>query len=165
MNHSHGTKNDNSSKPGKNKKTGVKIFSAAYRILALSINLVAGGLLLAAAYSDLIPPDRFAPALFFTLAYPLFFFLEVSLLLLQLFIRPRKYALLPVIFLLLSFGSARNYFPVHISWRSPKEGITLLTYNIQSFGQAASTSGGKSNTILDLLRNSEADHITIDVAG
>ena len=69
MNHSHGTKNDNSSKPGKNKKTGVKIFSAAYRILALSINLVAGGLLLAAAYSDLIPPDRFAPALFFTLAY------------------------------------------------------------------------------------------------
>ena len=161
MNHSHGTKNDNSSKPGKNKKTGVKIFSAAYRILALSINLVAGGLLLAAAYSDLLPPHRFAPAPFFTLAYPLFFFLEVSLLLLQLFIRPRKYALLPVIFLLLSFGSARNYFPVHINWRSPKEGITLLTYNIQSFGQAASTSGGKSNTILDLLRDSEADIICL----
>lgn len=159
MNHSHATKNDSSSKPGRNKRSGRKFFSAAYRILALTINLVAGGLLLVAAYSDLIPPDRFIPALFLTLAYPIFFFLEVLLFVLQLFIRPRKYALLPVLFLALSFGSAHNYFPTHIGRSDSEGGITLLTYNVQSFGQSTATNGGKSNTILDLLRDSGADII------
>ena len=136
-------------------------FSKTYRILALAINLVAGGLLLISAYSYLFPPDRFLFPLFFTLAFPAFFFVE-CLLLLQVFIRPRKYVLFPLAFLLLSFHAVQNYFPMHFGGKDNGEKkIVLLTYNIQSFGQARATNGGKSNTLLDLLRDSGADIICL----
>lgn len=139
----------------------MNFFTKTYRILALAINLVAGGLLLVSAYSYLVPPDKFLLPLFFSLAFPFFFFIE-CVLLLQVFIRPRKYALIPLVFLLLSFHSVQNYFPLHFGGKDNGEKkIVLLTYNIRGFGQARSTDGGKSNTLLDLLRDSGADIICL----
>ena len=112
-------------------------------------------------YSYLIPPDRFSLPYFFTLAFPVFFFIEI-LLLLQIFIRPRKYVLLPIAFLLLSFQAVQNYLPIHFEGKDNKTGkISLLSYNIRSFVQSKPTDNGKSNTVLDLLRNSGADIICL----
>ena len=139
----------------------MNFLAKTYQLLALTINFIAGGLLLISAYSYLIPPDRFSLPYFFTLAFPVFFFIEI-LLLLQIFIRPRKYVLLPIAFLLLSFQAVQNYFPTHFKGKDNKMGkISLLSYNIRSFVQSKPTDNGKSNTVLDLLRNSGADIICL----
>ena len=67
----------------------MNFFTKTYRILALAINLVAGGLLLVSAYSYLVPPDKFLLPLFFSLAFPIFFFIE-CVLLLQVFYMATK---------------------------------------------------------------------------
>lgn len=139
----------------------MNFLAKTYQLLALTINFIAEGLLLISAYSYLIPPDRFSLPYFFTLAFPVFFFIEI-LLLLQIFIRPRKYVLLPIAFLLLSFQAVQNYFPIHFEGKDNKTGkISLLSYNIRSFVQSKPTDNGKSNTVLDLLRNSGADIICL----
>ena len=139
----------------------MNFLAKTYQLLALTVNFIAGGLLLISAYSYLIPPDRFSLPYFFTLAFPVFFFIEI-LLLLQIFIRPRKYVLLPIAFLLLSFQAVQNYFPIHFEGKDNKTGkISLLSYNIRSFVQSKPTDNGKSNTVLNLLRNSGADIICL----
>ena len=117
----------------------MNFLAKTYQLLALTVNFIAGGLLLISVYSYLIPPDRFSLPYFFTLAFPVFFFIEI-LLLLQIFIRPRKYVLLPIAFLLLSFQAVQNYFPIHFEGKDNKTGkISLLSYNIRSFVQSKPT--------------------------
>ena len=51
----------------------MNFLAKTYQLLALTVNFIAGGLLLISAYSYLIPPDRFSLPYFFTLAFPVFF--------------------------------------------------------------------------------------------
>ncbi len=140
----------------------MNFFIGTYRLLALTINLVIGGCLLVASYSYLIPPDRLSLPHLFTLAFPCFFFIEVFLLL-QIFLRPRKFVLLPLLFLLLSAKSIQNYFPIHFTYPKKETGntIQIISYNIQRFASSESTHKGKSNTVLDLLCESNADIICL----
>lgn len=48
----------------------MNFLAKTYQLLALTVNFIAGGLLLISAYSYLIPPDRFSLPYFFTLAFP-----------------------------------------------------------------------------------------------
>ena len=50
----------------------MNFLAKTYQLLALTVNFIAGGLLLISAYSYLIPPDRFSLPYFFTLAFPVF---------------------------------------------------------------------------------------------
>lgn len=121
-------------------------------------------MLLVAAYSGLIPPDKWRLPLFFALAFPVFFYIESLLLLMHLFLRPRKMIWLPVLFLLLAYPACRNYFPLH-GKRSDngKPTLTILTYNVYLFRQAQNID--KDNSILRLLQECDADIVCLQEYG
>lgn len=138
----------------------MNFLTKTYRILLLGVHGVAGALLLFSAYAYLIPPDRWSLPLFFALSFPVFFFVEWGLVLLHLFLPPRKYIVLPILFLLLVFPAARNYFPIHTSGTDNGEPeLTIVSYNVLQFERAREIT--KANPILRLLQESGADIVCI----
>ena len=51
----------------------MNFLAKTYQLLALTVNFIAGGLLLISVYSYLIPPDRFSLPYFFTVPRILFY--------------------------------------------------------------------------------------------
>lgn len=129
-----------------------------YRLFSITINIVAGCLLLFSAYSHLIPPTAWKLPIYFALAFPVILFIVVLLTVIQLFIRPRKYALIPIVFLLICAPTIRTYFPIGgVYSHNDKTTFTVMSYNIMAFREAEKTKNGTSNTLLDLINQCGAD--------
>ena len=74
----------------------------------------------------------------------------------------RRYALFPVLVLLLCWGSIRTYFPINLfSDDAPEDAVKILSYNTRAFGLKARHTKEKSNDVLAYLQNCDADIICL----
>ncbi len=133
-----------------------------YRLFAITAHIVVGCLLLISSYSYLIPPSAWKLPIFMALAFPVFFYITITLAIGQLIVRPRKYALIPLVFIIICSPAINNYFPIHISGKdngNPK--ITIMSYNIMMFGETEKTKNGTSNNLLDWINQYGADIVCL----
>lgn len=74
----------------------------------------------------------------------------------------RRYALFPVLVLLLCWGSIRTYFPINLfSDDAPEDAVKILSYNTRAFGLKARHTKEKSNDVLAYLQSCDADIICL----
>lgn len=134
--------------------------------VAAIIALVVALLLLVSSYSYLISPFRSVIFSFLGLAYPIFFVLNILLLLLFLFIK-KKLALIPIAAMLLSWGSITSYFPLNVSSKEAVscDSLVILTYNTQHFAMYRSHTEDNPNPVLRYVADSGADIICMQEFG
>lgn len=125
------------------------------------VNLLAAILLLFAAYSPmLIQPVKY-PLLSLTgFLFPMLAVLNLFFLLFFLAFRQFKYALLPILSLMLCYPQIRTTIPFNSSiTEKPELGIKVLSYNTMSFANMVKHDG--VNDVLEYLKSSEADIICL----
>ncbi len=127
--------------------------------LILAINALFVGILIVSAYSSWLHPAVHPLASCLGLAFPVFLTVNVIFLVLWLIINYR-YALLPLIGLLICFPQIRTYMPLNLNGGTPSDtAIKLLSYNVMSFSKLEKKNG--TNPILSYLANSGADIICL----
>lgn len=127
--------------------------------LILAINALFVGILIVSAYSSWLHPAVHPLASCLGLAFPVFLTVNVIFLVLWLIINYR-YALLPLIGLLICFPQIRTYMPLNLNGGTPSDtAIKLLSYNVMSFNKLEKKNG--TNPILSYLANSGADIICL----
>lgn len=130
------------------------------RIL-LGANAVLAVLLLLSAYSPHVDPQTHPVWACMGLAFPVFLMPNVLFLLFWLVVY-RRYALLPIMVLIVCWGSIRTYFPVNLFQSDAPDGaIKLVSYNTRAFGERASHTREKPNDVLAYLQQTDADIICL----
>lgn len=123
----------------------------------LFLNLVFAILLVLVHYSASINPLKFWPTAFLGLIYPLVLIIVVFMLVLQLFSKRKRLAIIPFIALVISWPSNKANFS--LSGSSNKlEQISLMTWNVKNF-DLYNWSGNEDtrNKILSLLEENKPD--------
>lgn len=129
--------------------------------ILLGINAVLALAFLFSAYSPYLNPQTYPIGSCAGLFFPLFLVLNLAFLLFWTVIY-RKYALLPLLTLLIGWNSIRTYFPVNwFGSDAPEGAIKILSYNTRAFGERAPHAKEKPNAVLEYLQNSHADIICI----
>lgn len=127
--------------------------------LILAVNAFFVGTLILSAYSPYLNPKVNPLASSLGLAFPIFLTINLLFLLLWIFINYR-YALLPIIGLLICIPQIRTYVPFNSATKTVPEGsIKLLSYNVMSFSNLKKKDG--KNPVLSYLANSNADIICL----
>lgn len=127
--------------------------------LILAVNAFFVGTLILSAYSPYLQPKMHPLASGLGLAFPIFLAINLFFIILWVFINYR-YALLPLIGLLVCIPQIRTYFPINSTTKTIPEGsIKLLSYNVMSFSNLEKKDG--KNPILSYLANSNADIICL----
>lgn len=121
-------------------------------------NTIAAILLIVAAYSDRIPPDK---SLFFSylgLIFPFICLINIFFVVYWLILREWKFLLIGLLTFIVCWGSIRKYFPVHFKKEVVKteDIIKILTYNVMGFAYKDHTAESP-NKILEYIANSDAD--------
>jgi exonuclease III len=115
------------------------------------------------AYSPYIHPAVHPMESCLGMAFPIFMAINGGFLVFWLLVRWR-YALLPLLTFLFSFGAIRTYLPMNYRTKDIPEGaIKLLSYNCMMFGGLELTDG--ENDVLNYLKSSEADIICLQEYG
>ena len=126
----------------------------------LAINLVVALLLVCCAYSPLLPAEQVPLPSLAGLAFPFILMAKVLFLLFWLLIYWR-YALVPLVALLLCFAQVRTFFPINIKKQTPpKNSIKVLSYNILSYNLNASNAH-ENNATIGYLEAADADIICL----
>lgn len=129
-------------------------FFIAYLILAINIFFIC--LLLLTAYSPHIQPTEHPIASCLGLTFPIFLLVNCGFLLFWIIIQHYKYALIPLIGFILCYSLIRVYCPINLHTNElPAGSFKILSYNIMGFNGTMKENG--RNSILDYLKNSEAD--------
>ncbi len=135
-----------------------------FGLVMLAVNAVFAFLFILIAYSPYIHPATHPLEACMGLAFPIFLFINVALLIFWLVVN-RRIAIVQFIVLLCCFGPIRIYAPFNLRHNNiPEDAIKLLSYNTMQFNSLLKDDGG-SNAILDYLRDSEADIICLQEYG
>lgn len=127
----------------------------------LGVNALAALLLLLSAYSPYFDPHAHPVWSCLGLFFPV---LLLPNLLFGVFwlVVYRRYALFPLLVLLLCWGSIRTYFPMNwFDGQAPEDAVKILSYNTQAFSSKAQHTKEKSNDVLAYLRSCDADIICL----
>ena len=126
----------------------------AYLILAVNIFFIS--LLLLTAYSPHIKPVAHPVESCLGLTFPIFLVINICFLIFWLIIQKYKFALFPLVALLICYSQIRTYLPVNFhTSKLPEDSFKVLSYNIMGFDGAVKKDG--ENLILNYLKNSGAD--------
>lgn len=143
-----------------------RIFKWSFKGLLYVLSATISALYLLSVGAMYIPPTRWGIPALLGLLFPLFFVLQVALVLFW-FIRFRWHRVLPlVVVLLLGWPALRAYFPINIDRREePAEGqmLRILSYNVNGFGFKPHTPSSPNPT-LQYLKASGADIICLQEA-
>ena len=129
--------------------------------ILLGVNAVLAALLCFSAFSPYLNPHTSPVASCAGLFFPVFLIFNVAFLFFWLLVY-RRYALFPLLVLLVCWNSIQTYYP--INWfqeDAPEDAIKVLSFNTRGFGDMASHTKEKPNEVLEYLRNSDADIICI----
>lgn len=137
-------------------KRKIKHFRNAVASVILAINALFIGLLFFSAYSPYIQPVAHPIRSCFGLAFSFFALINVAFLFFWLVIRYYRFALVPLIALLICYSQIRTSLPLNFKTKNLPEGyFKMLSYNIMGFDNTEKTKDG--NPILNYLKNSGAD--------
>ena len=129
--------------------------------ILLGANAVVAALLCFSAFSPHLNPQTSPVASCAGLFFPIFLTINVLFLLFWLFVY-RRYALFPLLVLLVCWDSIQTYVPINWFQGSVPEGaIKVLSYNTRAFGEKKAHTKEKPNEVLEYLRNSDADIICL----
>ena len=127
----------------------------------LFFNAVIAVLMLVSAYSPHINPQSHPFWACAGLFFPVWLLLNLLFLCFWLVVYIR-YAFLPVLAMILCWGTIRDYCPIN-GWgrEAPENSIKLLTYNTRAFALKAPHTKEKPNEVLEYLQKSDADIICL----
>jgi endonuclease/exonuclease/phosphatase family metal-dependent hydrolase len=129
--------------------------------LLLGINAVLAALLCFSAYSPYLNPHESPVVSCVGLFFPIFLILNVAFLLFWL-VAYRRYALFPLLVLLVCWSSIQTYFPMNwFQGKAPEESIKILSYNTKGFADFKPHTKETPNDILEYLQKSDADIICL----
>lgn len=129
--------------------------------VALIINAVFIGLLILSAYSPHINPEDHPIRACLGMVFPFFLLANLFFLVFWLIFN-YKFALFPLIGLLLCFQQIRTYVPVNIRTQEkniPENSIKFLSYNVMNFNTFQKYKG--VNPILNYIKQSNADIVCL----
>ncbi len=141
-----------------NENVGKKIFTNIIKYLFVTANIIAALLLIIAAYSDRIPPDKSMIFSYLGLAFPYFCLLNIVFIVYWMFLKEWRFLLIGAITLIICWQPVRSYFPLHFRTDPlPTENvIKVLTYNVMGFGYKDHTEESP-NEIIQFIAESNAD--------
>jgi len=129
--------------------------------ILLGVNAVLAALLCFSAFSPYLNPHTSPVASCAGLFFPVVLIFNVAFLFFWLLVY-RRYALFPLLVLLVCWNSIQTYYP--INWfqeDAPEDAIKVLSFNTRGFGDMTPHTKEKPNEVLEYLRNSDADIICI----
>ena len=130
------------------------------RIL-LGCNAIVATLMICCAFSSYINPVSFPILSCAGLAFPIFLLLNFLFLAFWLFFY-RRYALLPLVTMIICFGQIRAYIPINLSMTQiPDDAIKVLSYNIMHFDGHKPHSKNKPNEIVQYIQKTNADIVCL----
>ena len=124
-------------------------------------NLLAALLMLFSAFSPMLVQPTKHPLLSLAgFVFPMLAGLNLLFLLFFLLFRQFKYALLPLVSLLICYNQLHTYLPFNSQVSAKPEGsLKILSYNAMAFGNMLKTDG--KNDVLEYLKASDADIICL----
>ncbi|MFZ4454915.1 MAG: endonuclease/exonuclease/phosphatase family protein [Bacteroidales bacterium] len=135
-----------------------------FHAVILMGNLIVFLALIFATFSDRISPEKGMFFPYFGLLFPVFFILNLVFLFYWI-IRLRKYVLLSLVGLLLSWHQFSVYFPMHKQdTPTPKNAIKILSYNVREFNYINDTEDNPNPTIQYILKQN-ADIVCLQEFG
>ena len=129
--------------------------------ILLGSNVLAALLLLFTAFSPNLNPQTSPIGACAGLFFPIFLFINLVFLLFWLVVY-RRYALLPLLVLLICWNSIQTYAPTNWFGESaPEDAIKVVSYNTRAFSEMKPHTKEKPNAVLEYLQNSDADIICL----
>lgn len=145
-------------KKGKVNKS-MSLLGKIFAYPTLAVNLVIGVLLTVSAYCSMLPPVGEWPLLSLSgLAFPFLFIANLIFLVLWLFTK-RKFAILSLVFLIITAIPAFHYCPVHPGKQKTDPDLTLVSYNTWGFGTTNFRDYSSKNEVLQYSCSIGADII------
>ena len=131
-------------------------------MMLVPTNLLIIALLVIAAFSDKVSPEKNLLVSYIGLGFPVWCFLNLCFAVFWLFFREWKYLLLSIVSFLICWNAIVQYFPYHSPVHPlPKENvIKVLTYNVMNFGNMEH-SQKSPNKIVDYIAKSGADIVCL----
>jgi endonuclease/exonuclease/phosphatase family metal-dependent hydrolase len=128
--------------------------------LFLILNLLAITALLISYFSVYIPPDKFWVSAFFSLAFPFFVAANILFIGFWALFKP-KFLFFSLVAILAGWGFVNRYVQF-IGKNTEKEGIKVVSYNVQNFpGKKEADQKASANNILEFLDGKNADIICL----
>ncbi len=128
----------------------------------LGINLVVLILLIISAYSDRVSSEKSVFFSYMGMIFPFIFIACLTLTVIWLAFRQWKYALILAVGIIVCWGAASTYFPVHVKTKElPQDCIKLLTYNVMKFEHEKAHKKNNPNRILQYIIDSKADVVCL----
>ena len=129
--------------------------------ILLGVNAVMAALLCLSAFSPSLNPHTSPVASCAGLFFPIFLIFNVAFLLFWL-VAYRRYALFPILVLLICWNSIQTYLPMNwFQGDAPEGAIKVLSYNTRGFGDMQAHTKEKPNEVLKYLQDSDADIICL----
>lgn len=125
-------------------------------------NVVTIIVMLLIGYSDRLQPQTFPLLANIGLTYPLFLLFNLGFLVFWLLFKTR-WAMIPILGFLVSYGPVRQYMPLNVSTDVPKGAIKVLSYNVWLFAGWDDTEG-QPNPILEYIVQQNADIVCLQEA-
>lgn len=139
----------------------MKSLRILFRFLFISVNILFLVLLLLAAYSDGISPEKSLIPAYLGLVFPIIFFICCCYVVYWLFTRDWLFFFISVCVFALCWGPISRYYPFHRKQEVPKENvIKVLTYNVMNFAGKRHTPLSP-NRIVEYIAKSEADIVCL----
>ena len=124
--------------------------------ILLAINALFACLLFSAAYSPFAHPVSSPIQACMGLAFPIFLIVNILFLIFWLLVK-YKFALFPLIVLIVCYPQIRSYIPINYQTKEIPEGsIKVLSYNVMNFNGLK-----KPNKILQYISQSDADIVCL----
>ncbi len=135
-----------------------------FHAVMLLINIAVFFALIFATFSDRISPEKGVLFAYMGLLFPVFFLANLSFLFFWI-IRLRKYFVLSLLGLIISWSQFSVYFPMHKQNKNlPPKTIKILSYNVKGFNYVTHTEEAPNPTIKYILEQN-ADIICIQEFG
>jgi len=130
------------------------------RILFISVNILFLVLLIGAAYSDFISPDKSLVMAYLGLGFPIFFTINIFYAIYWLITRDWKLFFCCLFVFVVTWGPIRRYYPFHLKQEVPENAIKVLTYNVMNFAWKPHTAESP-NRIIEYIAKSDADIVCL----
>ncbi len=136
-----------------------QLFKTLLSRVVLLLSIVVALLMIATGYSGLVNPESCALWSVSGLLFPFFVLLDIVFVFLCLVVR-RRYAIIPLLSLLVCYGPIRSYVPFNFTKEPPKDALTILSYNVYRYA-GWDYLKKKHNPIVDYIAHSGADIVCL----
>ncbi len=137
----------------------MKFFGKVISFTLLAINAFFACTLILTAYSPYIHPRAHSIESCMGLTFPIFLLINVLFLIFWLIVH-YKFALFPLLVLILCFPQISLYMPINFQTNKLPDGtLKILSYNVMGFNHLKSE--GDHNPILNYIKNSDADIVCL----